>query len=282
MYCKNCGKEIRENQAYCKYCGERVEDEDVTIAPQQGQAAFAAPAQSRPKTKLLIALILLVAVAAAAVICYFQFIKTTSVDLASQIEVKFTGTEGSGYAEIIGNNIDYDKTNKKLQEFISVEGIGSFGNYKIEPEQGKLKTGDKVTVSVPYSSETAKAYHVKVTNAQKTFTIGEGSLKAKPAATADAATVRTKARTLAEECIFPDSSRIYLTDYDVQGMSSSNLKIARNEIFARHGRLFDTADLQNYFNTCSWYYGYIAPEDFDESVLSDIEKSNIRLFQKYE
>ena len=93
---------------------------------------------------------------------------------------------------------------------------------------------------------------------------------------------KTKARTFSEDCVFPDSSRMYLTVEDVRSMDSANLRIARNEIYARHGRLFDTRDLQEYFKTCSWYYGYISPEDFDEESLSSIEKANIRLFKKYE
>ena len=70
------------------------------------------------------------------------------------------------------------------------------------------------------------------------------------------------------------SDRKLLTAEDVSHLSASELRIARNEIYARHGRRFQSADLQEYFNQRSWYEGSISPENFDESVLSDIEQKN--------
>ena len=42
--------------------------------------------------------------------------------------------------------------------------------------------------------------------------------------------------------------------------------IARNEIYARHGRKFNDSELQAYFNSKSWYKGTVNPEDFSTSV----------------
>lgn len=85
-----------------------------------------------------------------------------------------------------------------------------------------------------------------------------------------------------EDYILPDSSTRRLTDEEVQGLSKEDLRIARNEIYARHGRKFDDMQLQSYFNSKSWYKGTIGPADFKESMLSDIEKDNIQLIKKFE
>lgn len=85
-----------------------------------------------------------------------------------------------------------------------------------------------------------------------------------------------------QEYILPDSSTRRLSDSEVQGLSQEELRLARNEIYARHGRLFDDAQLQNYFNAKSWYSGTVSPENFSEEMLSDIEKANIDLIKKYE
>lgn len=53
--------------------------------------------------------------------------------------------------------------------------------------------------------------------------------------------------------IISDSSIRELTDSDLSGLSKSKLRIARNEIYARHHRKFDSADLQIYFDKKSWY-----------------------------
>ena len=37
---------------------------------------------------------------------------------------------------------------------------------------------------------------------------------------------------------------------------------------------FSPKELQNYFNSKSWYRGTIEPSDFQQSVLNDYEKKN--------
>lgn len=60
-------------------------------------------------------------------------------------------------------------------------------------------------------------------------------------------------------------------------LSDEELRLARNELYARHGRKFKSEDLQEYFESKSWYHGQYEPEEFDkieESVLNDWEKYN--------
>ena len=61
--------------------------------------------------------------------------------------------------------------------------------------------------------------------------------------------------------------------------------IAKNEIYARHGRRFKDPDLQSYFDSKSWYKGRYDPDDFDKnhsSDLSSLEKKNAEYILKYE
>lgn len=85
-----------------------------------------------------------------------------------------------------------------------------------------------------------------------------------------------------EEYIFPDSDSRYLEEDDLEGLDKEMLRIARNEIVARHGRRFDSEDLQSYFDSLDWYNGIIEPEEFDESVLNEYEKANMTFIKKYE
>jgi len=83
--------------------------------------------------------------------------------------------------------------------------------------------------------------------------------------------------------ILPNSSNEILTAADLEGLSNDDLRLARNEIYARHGRLFNDAALQEYFNAQSWYIGNIPAEDFSEKEeLSAIERKNIAFIAKYE
>lgn len=82
--------------------------------------------------------------------------------------------------------------------------------------------------------------------------------------------------------ILPESDSRYLTMEDLEGLTAEECRIARNELFARHGRLFKDEELQTYFDSCDWYYGWIMPEDFDETVFNEYEFANRDLIIKYE
>ncbi len=77
--------------------------------------------------------------------------------------------------------------------------------------------------------------------------------------------------------VIPDSASRYLSASELSKYSDWQLYIARNEIYARHGRGFKKANLRNYFNNCCWYtYRYDA-DYFDaylSDTLSDIEQTN--------
>jgi len=79
--------------------------------------------------------------------------------------------------------------------------------------------------------------------------------------------------------IFPQASQRLLTSSDLNGMSKHDLKIMRNEIFARYGYIFKTSEMKSYFSSQAWYHGRY--EDVS-SMLSDIEHKNVALIKSYE
>ena len=81
-----------------------------------------------------------------------------------------------------------------------------------------------------------------------------------------------------KDYIFPDSDSRYLTDEDLAGYSSDQLELAKNEIYARHGRKFVTQRIADYFNSKSWYKGTEDPETFDNNqgdIFNEYEVANI-------
>ena len=84
--------------------------------------------------------------------------------------------------------------------------------------------------------------------------------------------------------ILPDSSSYYYSYGELSGMSSYDLYLARNEIFARHGRMFNNADLQEYFNSQAWYEPIYSPSQFDSmgNVLNDAEQKNVNVMRQIE
>ena len=86
----------------------------------------------------------------------------------------------------------------------------------------------------------------------------------------------------AADFVIPDSDSRYLTESDLAGMSEVQCWVARNEIYARHGRRFENPKLQEYFDSMPWYYGTVDADAFNERVLSKIEVANLELIRKYE
>ena len=78
--------------------------------------------------------------------------------------------------------------------------------------------------------------------------------------------------------IFP-SDRQYITESDMAGWDQKTALLARNEIFARHGYVFQTQEIQNYFAAKSWY---TPNSSYDGSDLSDVEKANVDTISAYE
>lgn len=84
------------------------------------------------------------------------------------------------------------------------------------------------------------------------------------------------------EFVFPDSSEFEVMEVSCDGLTAEECRIAKNEIYARHGRMFSDPVLQNYFDFCSWYVPSVAPEDFTEDMLSEVERQSIRGIEAYE
>jgi len=75
--------------------------------------------------------------------------------------------------------------------------------------------------------------------------------------------------------IFPDSDTRMLTDADLRALSKDDLRIARNEVFARRGRYFNAPDLTARFSRFAWY----VPRSWDPP-LNAIESANVALIDQ--
>ncbi|UWP59120.1 YARHG domain-containing protein [Ruminococcus gauvreauii] len=83
--------------------------------------------------------------------------------------------------------------------------------------------------------------------------------------------------------VIPDSSSRQLDSSDLSGLSEWELRVARNEIYARHGRMFNDSALDSYFRGKSWYVPSIPAENFDDNTyLSKTELKNAKLISDYE
>ncbi|MGI8732949.1 MAG: YARHG domain-containing protein [Pyrinomonadaceae bacterium] len=70
-----------------------------------------------------------------------------------------------------------------------------------------------------------------------------------------------------------------ITEHMLKGLSLHELRLLRNEIYARHGRSFRAPWLQQYFWSQPWYE---QKEDFTDEHVSGTDKLNVETIVKYE
>ena len=69
---------------------------------------------------------------------------------------------------------------------------------------------------------------------------------------------------------------------EISQLSSEDLRIARNEIFARYGYIFGDEGLKEHFSNYFWYVPTGMSSGEIESSLNNFEIENLRLIQQCE
>ncbi|MBR4719327.1 MAG: YARHG domain-containing protein [Lachnospiraceae bacterium] len=79
--------------------------------------------------------------------------------------------------------------------------------------------------------------------------------------------------------VLADSDTKVLDKSSLKNLSDEDLRLAINEIYARHGRKFKSSELQDYFNDKSWYTPRYEPDEFDKKqndLLNEVELKNLK------
>ena len=182
------------------------------------------------------------------------------------------------------------KTEPATISVINVEGYKSDDAY-----QALNDAGIKYTVSREYSekvdegyviSQSPKSGSIKADEKVKLY-VSKGSEKAKQSSQSSQSSENTRTIYINNggdsSYIIADSNSRYLSESEVRSLSRDQMNYAINEIYARHGRLFKSSSLQSYFNSKSWYHGYVEPGSFDANVnsyLNNVEIYNVNLIDK--
>lgn len=214
MFCKKCGKEIKDGMLFCTNCGAKVAmpkekiNEPAPMQQEKPKVKEPVPTVQKPvtqKPQILAIVIGVLAFIVVVLVCVMFLGKSDKKeDEAPQ-----------GYEEAMADVEDEPEEPEPVEEPVQEESVA-------EPEE-------------PVS-----------------------------------------------QYFLPESDSRYLTMEELDGFTAADCRIARNELYARHGRRFDDENLQAHFDSCEWYQGTIAPSDFDESVLNEYELANRDLIVQYE
>ena len=147
---------------------------------------------------------------------------------------------------------------------------GSRGDSDVVAEDGKDNNSDQASTNLPESSLD--------TRATETAPKGESSTEQLANKTDAGTDLREQDAPAAKGYLIANSHKEYLSEESVSKYSKEYLRFARNEILARHGRVFEDKNLQNYFKNTTWYQ----PDKNAKIQLNDYEKANLSLMKNAE
>lgn len=264
MKCLNCGKTLTDNAKFCKYCGNSVRIENYTKAVEKPVTVSGTrickvcgseiapgnlfcvscgePVKKKNGKKKLLLTILIPTVLAIAVSAIVLVMYFNNKD------PKLTKTENSK------SNLDAKEKQTNM--------AGQQTESETDTESKK-------------ESETKKQKKKKESSKKETTIV---ETKVKETVTPESATTVTKE----SEYIIEGSDTRYITEDDLKKLDANQCRLARNELYARHGRKFNDENLNNYFSSKSWYHPSIEPDDFQESMLNEYEIANRDKIVEYE
>lgn len=190
------------------------------------------------------------------------------------------GKGGLGYITYIYRN------DALIYEIACFGGVATPGKSDASVLVGTLDvpgTGElSVFAVVPIDREGPNA-DVAVSNAVDEANYYAENVDLNPDYTATAAETESTGTSDGDEYVLPASDSEYYTRDQLESLSDWELYLARNEVFARHGRQFKNDDLADYFSSQPWYNGEYSPEDFDGWFSpNEYEKANTDLIMEIE
>lgn len=272
MYCFNCGTKIPDDALFCGECGARQEVESETIQwpvhgideavenepvqnepvqnePIQNESLLNEPIQNEP----------------------FQT-EEPFQPAPSYVEPVMEGkSSGGGKPIIIGCVVIIVVLLAVIAYFIFGKEDTSQKDSVTLENLAKQEEEKEAEVPAPEEEEETPAAPVEEPVVQET-----------PEVPAEPEIPEEEEEEEAPQFVLPNSDTEVLSREDLRSLSQEELRIARNEIYARHGRKFQDEELQRYFESCDWYEGTYEPGDFPEDLLSQVEMDNRDLITEYE
>lgn len=269
MFCTKCGKELKDGSEFCVYCGAPVkkEEEEAQETPalsadvhlDQGEDTDKrenSPNAKKHKVLPVIGMafaILLIAAVAFGIVYFLDH--RESLNRHEKTSVRMESEDSAG------ENADHEIAESETEEPEEIqEGMEETAKPAEDEAEGQ---GPKQPGTVVLGAGTAMDENMELAEPETDY-VGENE------------------NSEDEDYLLPGSDSKYITMADLKGFSAEECRIARNEIYARHGRKFQDEELQAYFDSKDWYHGTIDPDSFKEDMLNDYELANRDLIVEFE
>lgn len=266
MFCDNCGNQCNADAKFCGGCGFRFDGVDAPqtqSAPPQPQYQQAPPPQYQQAPPA------------------YQPQSSggnPAFTILATVCVCAIMAAGAGGAYFLGTRTSDDSSS-------SSSSSSRYDQAEAVTQAPSDSTSDTTASSDTTTAESTTPTESATTTAPSTSTDTASSSASSSTTTMEiptAPTYDTPAQSANNDYILPTSNTQYLSSSDLYGMNLDELALARNEIYARHGRQFNNEGYTAWFNSKTWYqniYPKYTPEAFDRlnpTPLSKIELDNIQ------
>ena len=273
LFCVQCGKPVQKKEG-TRGSGEGAHKKPATGMRPAGSVAAEAAEPADRRRKLTIGLLVL-CLALAGVLCLLllrtgrEASSTENAIAAADSDAEETG---AGEAAVLREDLtDTAGAQAPAQEAVAVGGqaetqeqdpeaaAAAAEKEKAEREQAEKEKAEKEKAE----KEKAEKEKAEKEKAEKEKAEKEKAEKEKAEKEKKEKEAAEKKDATDSSYLLPESDSRYYTYEELNGLDDASLQLAINEIYARHGRIFETESIREYFENKTWYNGTIAPENFD-------------------
>lgn len=239
MYCVHCGKPNQTESRFCEFCGQPLEDRGETPSRVSGVNVVSQNASKPSKS-------------------FKQQVRPYLPIVVSLFAALLFIGGALVYAYVMSQG-------HEVEEVVSDVAVPAEGDTSIS-ESDVASKNDAAGSAESSSDDKAEAPSAVESNRD----LPQTTIDSKPVG-------ETNEGSAEADYLLPESDSRYYSESELNSFSDWELYLARNEIFARHGRMFSNEDLKNYFEAKSWYEPRYTPEEFDslgDGAINEYEKAN--------
>lgn len=280
--CSNCGKKIKDGILFCNYCGTKISESVKNKQVNKQIIVNKQKSNNLPIIFLVCAVIVLGVVLRKDSIMYnYYMLKGNTESSVTQsisyytkaLKIKYEQDLVVKISEKLKEDENFETTLENLDWVVKEEDLNKiYANTYVSKAKENFNNKNYETTWNYLEKATLYNYDIEK------FEYYKDLVKLEEASEANE---DTSTYNLHSEYIIADSNTRYLTRDDLSSYTKRQLAFIRNEIFARHGYVFEKEDYNNYFMSKSWYY----PNNYftgSEEELSTVERENLKLIQNLE